>query len=353
MDRTYAGSFGRLRVLRQDFLSEEFIIGLMDKTTDEVIQSLSTTTYREDLDALSAFSSGTKLIEMAINRHLIKKNRQAMQAPPPAARKFLETYFSKWDIENIKTIISAKFLGYELKETEDFIMSFRDVPSGIFGGRMSREEFRALMNLGSVEAVVENISRMPFGLRAMQAMDQYRKTNDVSFIFTSMDNFYLSDVMSSLKFYNGDEGAVRRYFREQIDLKNILFVLKAREFNLSVDLIKAHFVSGGTIPDDALEEIFRQENVAEATKKASELIIQQQARQFSSLVDFEIAARRAIYQRSIDYISYSALSLNSIFAFILTSEMEREALRATVLGISLGVPRERLLSIVANNSRSG
>ncbi len=119
MDRTYAGSYGRLKVLRLEFLNQDFMKSLIDKTPEEILQALSTTSYREDLDALSAFSSGTRLLEMAINRHLIKKNRQAMQAPPPAARKFLESYFSKWDIENVKTILSSKFIGYDLKKRKN------------------------------------------------------------------------------------------------------------------------------------------------------------------------------------------------------------------------------------------
>ncbi len=353
MDRTYAGSYGRLKVLRLEFLNQDFMKSLIDKTPEEILQALSTTSYREDLDALSAFSSGTRLLEMAINRHLIKKNRQAMQAPPPAARKFLESYFSKWDIENVKTILSSKFIGYDLKETEEFIMSFRDVPSGLFGGRMKREEFRSLMNLSSIESVIESISRLPFGLRAMQALDQYRKTNDVSFIFSTMDNFYLEDVMSSLKYFNGDEGSVRRYFKEQIDLKNATLLLKSIKLHVDHDLIRTHLINGGSVKPENIEEILHQENMESSLKKASELVIQQGNAYPATIVDFELQAKKAIYGRSIDAISYSALSLTSIFAFILMSEMEREVMRAIVLGKALKLPRERILSIAGIEMRGG
>lgn len=346
MDRTYTGSYGRLKVLNQEFFSDEFIISLMDKNADEVLQTLSAGPYKEDIDSSSAFASGLRLAEVAINRHLIKKNRLAIQAPPPASRKFLEVYFSKWDIENVKTVISAKFLGHDLRETEDFILSFRDVPSGIFGGRMGKEEFRSLMSLGSVEAVVESISRFPFGVRAMQTLDQYRKTNDPSVLFTAMDNFYLEDVLSSLKFFNGDEGAVRRYFRDLVDLKNMLLVMKARELGLNIEMIIPNVLPGGFVSVDRLEEIFRIGSSEEAIRKASDALSVQNPDSSGSLTDFELASENAIYMRSIDSITGSAPSLSSIFAFILKSEREREHLRIAILGKSAGISRERLIKLI-------
>ena len=53
MDATYVGSYGRLQVLKGDFLSDQFMRQLADKEIGEFLNLLSTTNYRQEVDELS------------------------------------------------------------------------------------------------------------------------------------------------------------------------------------------------------------------------------------------------------------------------------------------------------------
>ena len=174
MNGTYAGSYGRVKSSTTDFLSDEFMRSLIARSPDETIQELLETSYKEDLDALSSVYSGNALLENAINRHILKKNKLALFAPPPGAKDFLKIYLSKWDIENIKILISSKVLGHEVKEDENFIISFRDIPMGIFGGNITQDEFKGLIGISSIEGIVESLSRFPVGVEMLKKLDEYR-----------------------------------------------------------------------------------------------------------------------------------------------------------------------------------
>ncbi|MEM0158958.1 MAG: V-type ATPase subunit, partial [Thermoplasmataceae archaeon] len=142
MDPTYAGAFGRLKAHETEFLSPSDFARLIEaKNVGEILSFLFSTFYKSDIEVFSGTHTGVELLNRSINHRLILRNRYALFAAPTPARDLLRAYLSKWDIENLKAIISAKFMGYSIKETEDFLVSFRDIPLGIFAGPMSHEDF--------------------------------------------------------------------------------------------------------------------------------------------------------------------------------------------------------------------
>jgi len=350
LDRTYTGSYGRLKVSFGDFLSNQFLTGLISRDLEGIEVALSETSYREDIEQLASLYKPPELLDFAVNRHLIKKNRLAQFSPPPNARPFLKAYFLKWDIENIKSIISSKTLGYQAAESESFLIGFRNLPLGILAGTMTQEDFRIMISLGSVDAVIDYLTRYGIGTYLLVHMEEYRKTKDVTSLYSAMDSYHFTSMLDSLKFYNGDESNIRDYIRETIDSYNILSVLKATQLSVPLEQVSRFLFARGNIPISVIEESMRMQSIEEAAahfKQYYDLTSASEKYSRSGLLyHYEIEMRSTIISKYATKMSALPVSLNSIFYFIIKAEVERENLRAIIAGKLYNLSDERIRELL-------
>lgn len=338
MDPTYTGAYGRIKVYQTDFLSEDHLKRLIDSASIEELSSfLYTTFYREDMDKFSALNQGLDLLNMAINHRLIVRNRISLFAAPTPGREVIRAYLAKWDIENIKSIISSKYMGYEIRESENFLISFRDVPIGLFGGAMTHDDFKGLLSLNSIDEIVNSLSNYGYGQDIMQQMDRYRKSNDIGILLAALDTHYYNNLQNSLKFYNGDEGPLRRFISEEIDVRNIMVILKGVDLEVEFDSLKEGLISHGNIPVSSLQEIYSSGYMEQAVEKLKSyypdtedaLKVYEENRR---LEGFEAHMMDTLYSKYSGIFSQQSLSVGSTFSFIMKSERERERLRSIIFG---------------------
>ncbi|KAA8922037.1 V-type ATP synthase subunit C [Thermoplasma sp.] len=345
MDSTYIGSYGRLRVYQTEFFSRQQIDQLLSMTDPKDVSAfLYNGPYREDYDSLAAVFKDPDLTEMAINRHMVRNNRLVMFSVPPLAKNAVMAYLSKWDIENIKTVISAKFLGHGIRDAEPFLVSFRDVPLGIMSGTLTSEDYRNMINLPNVEAILNYLARFGYGTYMMQFLEDYRKTGDISPMLYSLDRYYYLNLISALKYYRGDEGPVLNYVRSDIDRQNIVTMLKGKVLKIAFERMASGIIDGGNIGASRLREIYSSQDVVsvvDALKQYYDLEVpKKNYMETGNLYHFDIAMRNIIARRYLDTMSMLPLSLDSLFYFMLRSEFERHNLRTIYLSRVNGMPRE-------------
>jgi len=350
MDSTYSGSYGRVKVARTEFLPDQFIMDLVGTDLDEMTRRLSSTAYKQDIDALYSLYRNPELLELAANRRLLERNRIALFAAPPMALDMLRAYVAKWDIENIKSIITSRYLGYTIKQSETFLVSFRDVPLGLFGGNMSREDFTLLSNQSSIEGIVENLTRFGYGAILLQHIDAYRKENDITPMLRALDRYYYSRLLSAARFYNGDEGPVIRYFREEIDMHNIMVIIKARILDVLFEKIREEIIPGGNMDAETYQNLFTSRDVEEIASRLQERYDMQDAvaefRREGDIGNFEVAMRSSIVSRYSSILSSQALSAGSILSFLIVAEIERDSIRTIVTGTACGLGQDSIRALL-------
>ncbi|BAB59191.1 TVG0051618 [Thermoplasma volcanium GSS1] len=353
MDATYVGAYGRLKVYEVDFLKKDFLEHLisLDKPSD-FSSVLYASVYKEDYDALTSIYREPDLTEMAINRHLVRMNRIAAFAIPPLAKNALTAYISKWDIENIKTVISSKFLGHGLKETEMFIVSFRDIPMGLIGGVLTNEDYRNMMNLPNVEAIINYLTRYGYGSYMLQFIEDYRKTGDISPMLYSLDRYYYARLLESLKYYNGDEGPVINYIRSDIDRINLNTILKGKKLNISYERFFSGLVDGGNIPINAIHDFYGNSDILSMIDSIKRYYDLEDAKnKYASdgnLYHFDVSMRNIMITKYMGTMSMLPLSLDSIFYFIIRAEIERQNLRTIYEAKLHGAPKESIYDLMIN-----
>ncbi len=345
MDSTYSGSYGRIKVAQTEFLSDSFIHGLMGSSLDDITRTLSATIYKEDINALYSLYANPELLEMAANRRLVARNKIALFAAPPMASDLLKAYMSKWDVQNIKSVITSKYLGYDVKETETFLVSFRDVPLGIFGGIIGNDDFRILINQPNIEAVAENLTRFGYGQQMLQYLDSYRKDNDIAPMLQALDRYYYTRLISALRFFNGDEGPLIRFFREEVDNKNIMIIFAAKDMQVPFDKVRDQLIAMGNMSIDGLQSLYSSGSVADiASKLQDRYDLHAAVETYSKEGDlrlFESQLRASLLRRYVEVLSSQALSVGSTFAYILRSERERDNIRTIVISNSYSIEQKR------------
>lgn len=345
MDSTYSGSYGRIKVAQTEFLGDGVMRGFIGTPLEDVTRTLSGTVYKDDINALYSLYSNPELLEMAANRRLVARNKIALFAAPPMTSDLLRSYMSKWDVQNIKSVITSKYLGYDVKETETFLVSFRDVPLGIFGGIMSNDDFRVLINQANIESVAENLTRFGYGQQMLQFLDSYRKDNDIAPMLQALDRSYYSRLMSNLRFFNGDEGPLIRFFREEVDNKNIMVILAARDMHVPFDRIRDQLLAFGNMTVENLLSMYNSGGVADIASRLQDRYdmhsaVEAYARE-GDLRLFESSMRSSLLRKYVEVLSSQSLSAGSIFAYILRAERERDNIRTIVIGNAYGIEQKR------------
>ncbi|MEM3827396.1 MAG: V-type ATPase subunit [Candidatus Micrarchaeaceae archaeon] len=338
-DSTYVGKYGQLRVLSTQFLSKEFIEQLAEKSGNEMLEALSRTSYKNEIDALGALYKMPDLFEAVINAHMMRMMRYALFAVPPGAKEFVVAYLSKFDIENIKLVLSSKLLGYDVEQTENFLMVQRNIPAGLVGGIISTSDYKNIIEQKDIESVVKALTRYGYGVVLLKHLDAVKKGNSLVPMILALDIYYYKHLDEEFKLHNGNEGSVREFLQELIDMKNIVSAVKA--VALSYKPAKEDFIPGGKIPQAALAELSLKsideikESIPYKIDSGVELY---KKRQFISFI--EVAIKREMYKKYLGIFRRAPFSVGFILEFMLRAEIERDELRNVLLMKSYGVRRE-------------
>jgi V/A-type H+-transporting ATPase subunit C len=333
----YASSFGRLQAISLNLLSKETMQSLMKaKDETEMIKTLESTWYKPEIEKAASVFKQSELLEVALNRHLVYINKMALEATPFNGKSAVRAYLSKWDIYNIELILSAKSMGRPISETESFLVSSRNVPAGISAGNIPHDEMKMILSQTGVDGVVNQLVKYNYGTILMQHVETYQKTGDLGPMMSALQTFYYHNLLESLKFFQGDEGLIRDFFRAEIDKKNILSLLKAKESNLDRELLSKHIVDGGKITKNELLEIYNAKDVAEIVGRIENRFMLVNAlaqyKKSKSLIDFEVALDKFINSEYIKKLKNIALSIGTIFYFIINTEHERENIKRIAYG---------------------
>lgn len=332
---TYSAAFGRLRSLSTEFLTKDFLINLARMSdTQEIADALESTWYKDDIEAYASIYSPPELIEIAVNRHILMVNRLALSVVPLFGKKALIAYLSKWDIENIELILAAKSLNRSIEETETFLVSSRNLPVGIAGNVIPYSDLKLLLEQPDIESVVNQLVKYGYGAVLLQQLSEFRRTGDLGSFTAALQKYYYSKLLWELRFFKGDEMVLREYVRAEIAKRNIMNLLKSKESNLPKEIFAKHIIPEGLIGEKQLLEAYDSPGIKETAKKFEPYFDLSKANERYSesgnLTDFEVELDRIIYSTYLPKMRSLALSVSSVFGFVIRAEIERQNIRRIV-----------------------
>ena len=350
----YASALGRLNPEFPSFLSKETYPQLLaSKDANEFAKVLETTPYADDVARLRATHSDVTLVELAINRTFVRRNRRAFESTPFAGRGVVGAYLGRWDIQNIEMILTVKSQGKNVTETEDHLVSSREIPAGLYAGAMNLDDFRTLLAQPTLEAMVTSLVKYGYGTTILPFLEAFERTHNIFPILLALDKEYYRTVVAQARFFQGDEWVVRGLVQSEIDSRNALLLFKGKDRNLPLDEVLSRWLDGGTMSSAQASDIYPARTVPELAERLVGRFpsIGEGTNEYTSadsLTGYEVAVERDRVTSELKRLRTYPLSLSVIFAYLLRNEIERSDLRRAVFGRLYGVSAERLAPLLVS-----
>jgi V/A-type H+/Na+-transporting ATPase subunit C len=348
----YASALGRLEPDFPSFLPKETYASLLGaKDAGDLAKMLETSPYADEIVRARTTHPGSSMLELAINRTFVRRNRHAYDATPYAGRRVVAAYLGRWDIQNVELILSSKAHGRPLTETEDHLVSSREIPAGLYAGVMTLDDFRLLLSQPSLEATVAALAQFGYGATVLPLLEAFERTHDIFPVLSALDRQYYRDVGEAARFFQGDEWVVRGLLASEIDVRNALLLLKGKRSEMPLSELLPRWIPGGTLAQEAAGDLYAARGVPELAERLAERFPSvaegnEEFRDGENLSGYETALQRDRAARELRRLRTYPLSLSVIFAYLLRSEVERGDLRRLAFGKLYGLPNERLARLL-------
>jgi V/A-type H+/Na+-transporting ATPase subunit C len=348
----YASALGRLKPEFTSFLPKETFPALLGaKDPGEVAKLLEPTPYGPDVQQARATYQGISLVEVALNRTFVRRNRHAFEASPFAGRAVVGAYLTRWDRQNIELILSAKAQGRPVTETDEHLVSSREIPAGLYAGVMTLDDFRILLSQPTLEATVQALVKHGYGGTILPLLESFERTHDIFPVVHALEREYYQAVLGAAKFFQGDEWVVRQFLASEIDARNVLFLLKGKAAELPVEEVVGRWFEGGSLAVAQAPDLYGARGVPELAERLAERFPSlaegtEEYRASESLTGYEVALTRERAVGELKRMRTYPLSLAVIFAYLLLAELERADLRRIAFGKAYGIPTERLAPLL-------
>jgi V/A-type H+-transporting ATPase subunit C len=350
----YASALGRLKPEFTAFLSRETYTQLAAaKDPNEVAKILEGTPYGPDVQAARVAYQGVALVEIAINRTFVRRNRHAYEATPYAGRDVVAAYLNRWDIQNIELILAAKAQGRPVTETDDHLVSSREIPAGLYAGVLTLDDFRILLSQPTLEATATALVRYGYGATVLPLVEAFQRTHDIFPLLHALDREYYRRSIEAARFFQGDEWVVRQFLASEIDVRNALLLLKGKAADVAMDEVAARWFEGGTIPATQVPDLYGPRGVPEVADRLAARFptIAEGTNEFQTeqgLTGYEAALYRDRATTELRRLRTYPLSLSVVFTYLLLAELEREDLRRLAFGKQYGMSAERLAPLLVS-----
>lgn len=352
MPSPYASSLGRLKGHTTSFLSPEAMNALAGASgLNEVAKLLEPTAYGPALIQSGSTYRGAPLLEVAMNRTFVQRNRLAYESAPFSGKPVVGAYLRRWDIQNIEIILSGKAQNRPIAEVESALVSSRDIAAGFFAGTMTLDDFRLLLQQPTLEAVANALVKFGYGGVLLPRLDAYQRTKDIFPLLAALDRDYYERLSASVRFFQGDEWVVRSFAASEIDVRNAMLVLKARDAGLPPEMAQERILPGGTLPPAYYGEPLSARGVEEAAALLAAKFPSlpeglETFRTTKSLTGFEASLERARAVAELKRLKTFPLALAMTFTFLLKAELERSDLRRIIYGKLYGLAPEKIRALL-------
>jgi V/A-type H+-transporting ATPase subunit C len=218
--RGYGYGNARLRAMRSRLLTEADYSALLTKTNiDELINALTGTLYREDIEAALVRVEGVRCVFEAVRANLTRTLRQIHHFFEGKPQILVDLLLRRWDRHNLLTILR----GQSQEIPPDVVLS-AVVPVG----QLDEVSLRELARQPGLRAAIDLMTgwRLPYAAVLRQAQARTAAGSGLDRLELALNHFHYASLWAALQAGNGDQALVREHLQSEVDLINISTTLR-------------------------------------------------------------------------------------------------------------------------------
>ncbi len=221
----------RIMARRGKMLDKKQIVEIIDTKRMEDLNNLigEMPEYKKYIDKFP--------FEKSMDMHLAETHELLFKISPDKFKDFFETFVSKWDIRNLKTIITAKETGVDPESIKDIIIPF---------GKLKKETLNRLMDAENIENITDDLKETEYYDILMAAIPSYNEKGILLPLEAALDKYYygkLLEIVSEPS--NDDEKILNSLVTKQIDAINLKIILRAKFEGMEFKDVEDYIIPGG------------------------------------------------------------------------------------------------------------
>lgn len=247
---------------------------------------------------------------------------------PCASRELLAWYNRRFEIENLKAVLRAVHYGLDLKQAAASLVPLS-----------SRRQWEALLEAGSIGAVVDQLRESPYARPLHNAMERFQQEQRLFYLEIALDLFYFQKLVRLIESQHGTDAAgARRFLGRSIEVQNLLWAYRYRIYGrmtpeeiINYTLHTAFHAGLDTVRRIALGSPL----AVEAGRLGFE--IPSRLSEVEALTEIEVLAARELFVRATQAIRRPMFHLGGVLAYLWLLESEAADLAMLAEGKAMGL----------------
>ena len=142
----------------------------------------------------------------------------------------------KTDINNIKSLITAKEVGLNAEETKELL-----IPCGSL-----YDDLSSLVDTDSVTDIITSLDGTEYATALEDALPQYEETNMILPLESALDKYYLGKLLRSSDVPADENRQIMySYVGTQVDVANLKLIIRAKQDGLDYDAVAPYILEEG------------------------------------------------------------------------------------------------------------
>ncbi|PSQ45725.1 V-type ATP synthase subunit C [Halobacteriales archaeon SW_7_68_16] len=328
----------RVRSRRAALFGEDEYRKLIRMGTGEIARFMEENGYETEINALAARHDGVDLIEYALNHNMAANFEDVLRWADGRVYEDVARYLRKFDAWNVKTVLRGIYADTDREVVEADL---------IRAGEFDEATLSALVDAGSIDAVVETLDGTGFGAPLREAMGDYETTGALVPLENAVDRAFYERLIEDAS-ARGEAGETYvEFLQAEIDFRNLRNALRIARSGADIDPEDYFIVGGREFDADELRRLTatREELVARIRESEYGEELDDALDEFEtadSLIGFERALEGALLSYFDAMTKVYPMSICPVLAYVLGKEREVDNVRAIARGVEAGLSDDEI-----------
>jgi V/A-type H+-transporting ATPase subunit C len=216
---------------------------ILKPDVESIIAELENTPYKEEIEKATVQYSGIKCIEVALRKDFTNAFRKILGfVKGGESETYIKILLSRWDIQNIKTILRGKNIHMTSAEIVECL-----VPAG----ELDETTLVELIRQPDVKAVIDLLATwgIEYAKPLTRNFKEYSEKRDLTILEYAIDKFYYENALDTLGEDSYDDRIILDMITTEIDVTNIKNVLKMIRDKIGIEEAETFLIKGGITLD--------------------------------------------------------------------------------------------------------
>jgi V/A-type H+-transporting ATPase subunit C len=212
---------------------------ILKPDVESIIAELENTPYKQEIERATVQYSGITCIEVALRKDFTNAFRKILGFMKGGeSETYIKILLSRWDIQNIKTILRGKNIHMTSAEIVECL-----VPAG----QLDDTTLIELIRQPDVKAIIDLLATwgIDYAKPLTRNFKEYSEKRDLSILEYAIDKFYYENALNKLGEDSYDDRIILDMITTEIDVTNIKNVLKMIRDKINIEEAEGLLINGG------------------------------------------------------------------------------------------------------------